>query len=302
MPVNIVVVGSFNADLIAYTERLPRPGETVSGHRFSPGAGGKGSNQAVAAARLGANVSFVGRIGRDVFAPLALDLWKREGIDTSFVTEDPESSTGVAPVLVDDSGENSIVVVLGANLAIRAEDIDAAASVIERADVVMTQLEVSHEATHRALECGREAGAVTLLNPAPAGSVGRATLELADWLTPNETELETLSAEVGQQPPLRPGQRMAVTLGKAGAQIVGDPEQGDDVIAPPSIAAVDTTGAGDAFNGAFAVALAEGASPAEAVRFANAAAALSVTKPGTSRSMPHRTEVDQLLARGGNPG
>ena len=297
MTAKIVVVGSFNADLIAYTQRLPRPGETVSGHLFEPGAGGKGSNQAVAAARLGADVTFVGRIGKDVFATMALDLWRQENVNCEFVVEDADTATGVAPVLVDDSGENSIVVVLGANLKLSADDVDAARAAIERADVVMTQLEVSVEATQRALELGREAGAITLLNPAPAVSVPRDVLELADWLTPNETELETLTEEIGTAPPLRSDQSLVVTLGGSGARLVSS-ESADSgrVFAPPAVGAKDTTGAGDAFNGAFAVALAEGAGAADAVRFANATAALSVTRAGTSSSMPVRSEVEDLLA------
>lgn len=294
MAPRIVVVGSFNADLMAYTERLPRPGETVAGHRFALGAGGKGTNQAVAAARLGAQVAFVGRVGNDVFAQSALELWQREGIDASHVVQDPEVSTGVAPVLVDDSGENSIVVVLGANLAITAADVDAAADLIAAADVVLTQLEISEEATHRALEIARAAGVVTLLNPAPATKVARTTLELADWLTPNETELETLREDLVAELPLRAGQKLVITQGSAGASLVADGERLE--VAAPRVDAVDTTGAGDAFNGALAVALAEGAGAAEALRFANAAAALSVTRRGTSASMATRAEVDAALA------
>ncbi|MEM1247085.1 MAG: ribokinase [Acidobacteriota bacterium] len=293
MTPKIVVVGSFNADLMAYTERLPRPGETVAGHRFALGAGGKGTNQAVAAARLGAEVSFVGRIGQDVFAQSALDLWRREGIDATYVVQDADVSTGVAPVLVDDAGENSIVVVLGANLALSRSDVEEASDLIAGADVLLTQLEVADEATTAALELARRSGTTSILNPAPATAVARETLELADWLTPNETELETLSGAHGVSPPLRSGQRLAITLGASGAVYVGEGARVD--VPAPRVAAVDTTGAGDAFNGALAVALAEGAEPVEAIRFANAAAALSVTRHGTSASMATRVEVDEAL-------
>lgn len=294
MAPKIVVVGSFNADLMAYTERLPRPGETVAGRSFALGAGGKGTNQAVAAARLGAQVAFVGRIGQDVFAQSALELWRREGIDASRVVQDPDVSTGVAPVLVDDRGENSIVVVLGANLAMTAADADEACELIASSDVVLTQLEIAEEATRRALEIAREAGVKSVLNPAPATSVRRETLELADWLTPNETELQTLRDSIGEALPLRDGQKLAVTLGAAGAALIS---AGDRLeVAAPEVDAVDTTGAGDAFNGALAVALAEGAEPVEALRFANAAAALSVTRRGTSASMATRAEVDAALS------
>ena len=247
----------------------------------------------MAAARLGAQVSFVGRVGQDVFAQSAFELWQREGIDASSVVRDPDVSTGVAPVLVDDRGENSIVVVLGANLAMTAADVSKASDLIAGADVVLTQLEVAEEATRRALEIAREAGTTSLLNPAPASRVARDTLELADWLTPNETELQTLSDDLGEAPPLRDGQKLVVTLGRNGAALVASERFEVPAL---EVDAVDTTGAGDAFNGALAVALAEGARAAEAMRFANAAAALSVTRRGTSASMPTRAEVDAALA------
>src|SRR5262245_45451143 len=142
MPAKIVVVGSFNMDMTAYMERLPRPGETVHGRKFATGPGGKGSNQAVAAARLGAKVTFVGRVGQDVFAEAAINIWKQEGINTNYVVRDPEYATGVAPIWVDDRGENSIVVVLGANLAVSRADVDQAVQIIASADVLMVQLEI----------------------------------------------------------------------------------------------------------------------------------------------------------------
>lgn len=309
MPVpRIAIVGSFNTDLTVYTERLPRPGETVSGDRFVPGPGGKGSNQAVAAARLGAQVSFVGRIGVDVFSPLALDLWRQEGIDTRFVVQDPDRPTGVAPVLVDAGGENSIVVVLGANLAVTVEDVRAAVEVIAAADVVLTQLEIAEEATRTALELARRNGARAILNPAPARPLDASLLALAHYLTPNETELETLVGAMGTAEASRSStesaarsllgddeQTIVVTLGSAGARWVG---RHDSRHVPGfDVDATDTTGAGDAFNGGLAVALAEGQSLDDAVRFANATAALCVTRPGTSPSMPRRDEVEALLAR-----
>src|SRR3954468_18252742 len=152
MPAKIVVVGSFNMDLTAYMERMPRPGETVGGHHFKTGPGGKGSNQAVAAARLGAEVTFIGRVGEDVFAQAALNFWKQEGINTEFVVRDPHNATGVAPIWVDDKGENSIVVVFGANLAITKADIDRAADVIAAADVVIVQLEINYDMVAYAMQ------------------------------------------------------------------------------------------------------------------------------------------------------
>jgi ribokinase len=276
----IVVVGSFNADLVSYMARMPRPGETVPGRKFVTGPGGKGSNQAVAAARLGAEVTFVGRIGQDVFAPLALDLWQREGINTDYVVQDPGHATGVAPIFVDDAGENSIVVVLGANLAVSRGDVDAAADAIAQADVLLTQLEIDYDTVAYALKFAKERGVKTILNPAPAGHLPAHVVELADYVTPNETELQVLSSQV-------------LTLGPQGARYV---RKGETAIVPGfPVEVVDTTGAGDAFNAGLAVALAEGKSLVKAITFANATAALCATQPGAAPSMPGREQVETLV-------
>ena len=193
MTAKIVVVGSFNADLVSYMERMPRPGETVHGERFATGAGGKGSNQAVAAARLGADVAFIGRLGNDVFAELAYEIWDAEGVDHRFVTRDNEVATGVAPILVDSGGENMIVVVLGANLRLRKSDIDAASATIADADILVVQREINLEIVPYALRRAKEYGVMTILNPAPAEGASQESLQLADILTPNEIELETLN-------------------------------------------------------------------------------------------------------------
>lgn len=301
MAAKIVIVGSFNTDLTSYMERMPRPGETVHGRKFVTGPGGKGSNQAVAAARLGAEVTFVGRIGQDVFAPLALSIWKQEGINTDYVIQDPEHATGVAPIFVDDTGENSIVVVLGANLAISKADVDAAADIIAEADVLLVQLEINYDAVGYALKIAKEKGVLTILNPAPAGHLPAEVVALADYITPNETELEVLSNQPGVSSEkaalsllTAAEQTVVMTLGSQGAQYVR--KDSSAVVASFSVNVVDTTGAGDAFNGGLAVALAEGKSLEEAVAFANATAALCVTKPGTAPSMPQREEVEALLA------
>ena len=301
MTARIVVVGSFNTDLTSYVERMPRPGETVHGRKFVTGPGGKGSNQAVAAARLGAEVTFVGRVGQDVFADLALNTWKAEGINTDYVIQDPEHATGVAPIFVDDSGENMIVVVLGANLNIQKADIDAAAEAIARADVVLTQLEINYDAVGYALKIAKAQGARTILNPAPAGQLPADVVALADFMTPNETELEVLSGSPGVPPEVAarkllttPAQTVVMTLGSKGARYVRQDDEGIIPVFPVEV--VDTTGAGDAFNGGLAVALAEGKDLEEAIRFANATAALCVTKPGTAPSMPRREDVEALLA------
>jgi ribokinase len=299
MPAKIVVVGSFNMDLTAYMERMPRPGETLHGHTFKTGPGGKGSNQAVAAARLGAEVTFIGRVGEDVFAQAALDFWKQEGINTKYVVRDPDHATGVAPIWVDDKGENSIVVVLGANLAITKADIDRAADVIAAADVVIVQLEINYDMVGYTMQVAKAKGVRTILNPAPAGKLAAEVVALADYLTPNETELEVLSGKSGDYETAarslltREGQTAVVTLGSQGAMWLNAEDQG--IIPTFKVKVVDTTGAGDAFNGGFAVALGEGKRLEEAIRFGNAVAGLSVTKLGTSPSMPARAEVDTLL-------
>ncbi|MEZ4670244.1 MAG: ribokinase [Anaerolineae bacterium] len=299
MPAKIVVIGSFNMDLTAYMERMPRPGETVNGRKFVTGPGGKGSNQAVAAARLGADVTFIGRVGQDVFAQAALNFWKQEGINTDYVVQDPDNATGVAPIWVDDKGENSIVVVLGSNLAIVKEDIDRAEAVIAAADVVIVQLEINYDMVEYAMQVARSKGVKTILNPAPAGKLSLQAVALADYLTPNETELEVLSGKSGDYEAAarslitREGQTAVVTLGSQGAMWVSPTAKA--VIPSFKVNVVDTTGAGDAFNGGFAVALGEGQSLENAIRFGNATAGLSVTKPGTAPSMPTRTEVEALL-------
>lgn len=301
MPAKIVIVGSFNTDLTTYMERMPRPGETVNGRQFVTGPGGKGSNQAVAAARLNADVTFIGRVGRDVFADIALKTWQREGVNTDYVVQDPDHATGVAPIFVDDAGENMIVVALGANLAMTQADVDAAAGIIAQADILMTQLEINYDIVDYALRIAKTKRVRTILNPAPAGELSPDTIALADYLTPNETELEVLSGMSGATPEnaarslLTTGQQtVVVTLGGHGAMYV---QQGDAQRIPSfDVEVVDTTGAGDAFNGGLAVALAEDKSLADAIRFANATAALCVTKPGTAPSMPQREDVERLLA------
>jgi ribokinase len=301
MTAKIVIVGSFNTDLTSYMERMPRPGETVSGRKFVTGPGGKGSNQAVAAARLGAEVTFIGRVGQDVFGDLALKTWEQEGINTRYVVRDPEHATGVAPIFVDDTGENSIVVVLGANLNIQAADVDAAADLIAQADIILTQLEINYNIVAYALQAAKQRGVKTILNPAPAGHLPAEVVALADFITPNETELEVLSGKTGLTAEqaahsllTHDEQTVIVTLGAQGAQYVRKDSTG--VIPTFKVNVVDTTGAGDAFNGGLAVALAEGKPLTEAIAFANATAALCVTRPGTAPSMPRRDEVEALLA------
>ena len=301
MPAKIVVVGSFNVDLTSYVGRMPRPGETISGRKFVTGPGGKGTNQAVAAARLGADVTFIGRIGQDVFAKIALDIWRQEGINTDFVVQDANQATGVAPIFVDDAGENMIVVVLGANLAVSRADVDAAADVIAQADVLLTQLEIDYDTVGYALQTAKSRGIRTILNPAPAGHLPADVVALADYITPNETELEILSDQSrsvkanARSLLTTESQTVIVTMGSQGAYYVQ--QNASALIATYRVDVVDTTGAGDAFNGGLAVALAEGEPLEKSIAFANATAALCVTRPGTSPAMPLRAEVDELLNR-----
>jgi ribokinase len=300
MPAKIVVVGSFNMDLTTYVPRMPRPGETIMGDRFVTGPGGKGSNQAIAAARLGAQVTFIGRIGQDGFGETALKMWRDNGVDTRYVVTDPILATGVAPILVDKDGENMIVVALGANLAVSPADVDAAEDTIKAADVLVTGLEISPATAAYALKLAKTHGVRTILNPAPASALPDATLADADFLTPNETELEVLTGLATGDPASaarlllkRAGQVVIVTMGGGGTAYFTAHESGHAKVFPVSV--VDTTGAGDAFTAGVSVALGEGLALAEAVRFGNAVAGLCVTKPGTASSMPFRAEVDVLL-------
>ncbi len=304
MAAKIVVVGSFNNDLVSYMKRMPRPGETVHGDTFVTGAGGKGSNQAVAAARLGADVTFIGRLGKDVFANLAYEIWDAEGVNHEFVVQDEQHATGVAPIFVDSAGENMIVVVLGANSRVQSSDIDAARERIAAADVLVVQLEINYDMVTYALQVAKEVGITTILNPAPAASLSKETIELADYLTPNETELESLSGgpitdviDAAQSLMTRDDQTVIVTMGAQGAQIVS--KNRNALLPTFKVNVVDTTGAGDAFNAALAVALAEGKALEDAVRFANATAALCVTKAGAAGSAPYRAAVNALFGASG---
>ncbi len=305
MTARIAVLGIFVADVTFRTPRLPRMGETVIGETVALSPGGKGSNQAVAAARLGAEVQFISRIGRDSFADMGLAAWSEAGVEP-LVARSETVATGAASVLVDAAtGENAIVVCTGAASEISEADIDAAAAAIRSADVFVTQFEPPLPAAARALAIAREAGVTTVLNPAPAADAPEEILRLSDYVTPNETEATALTGipvddEEGARRAAaalrdRGAGAAVITLGARGALL--DCREGAEMVSaflPGPV--VETTGAGDAFNGAFAVALAEGRKPAAAVRFGCAAAGISVTRPGTAGSMPDRAEVAALLA------
>jgi ribokinase len=297
---HICVVGSSNVDLTFRTARLPRPGETMAGQAFHLGFGGKGANQAVMAARLGAQVTLVSKIGRDVFGEQSLQNYRTQGIETRHVRVDEQRSTGLAAILVDDQARNCIIVVPGANLGLTPEDVRDAAASIRTADVQLCQLEVPVATTLEALRVAKAAGVRTILNPAPATPLPDDMLPLVDLCVPNETELEALSGcpvadlvqvEAAARVLLGRGAgQVIVTLGDRGAMIV-DAQSAEHIPAVP-VTAVDSTGAGDAFIGSLAVFLAEQLPLTEAVRRANAVAALSVTRPGTQASFPVRAEVD----------
>ncbi len=303
---SIVILGVFVADTAYRADRQPRMGETILGKSFALGPGGKGSNQAVAAAMAGGRVHFITRLGKDPFAEMARSTWAKAGV-TPEVTEDTESYTGAAYIFVEEaSGDNAIIISPGAAGRISVADVEARAKLIGGAGVFVTQLEQPMEAAHRALEIARAGGAKTILNPAPAATISDAMLALCDVVTPNESEAEGITglpvgsldeAEAAAKALRRRGAGAAViTLGEQGA-LYHDGARTVHVPAFDAGAVVETTGAGDAFNGGFAVALAEGRDPVEAVRFGCAAAAISVTRPGTAPSMPARAEIEALLAR-----
>ena len=303
----IVILGVFVADTAYRARRQPRMGETILGQSFALGPGGKGSNQAVAAARAGGAVHFVSRLGQDTFAEMAQATWADAGV-TPEITEDADSYTGAAYIFVEDgTGENAIIIAPGAAGRISPGDVEARSDLIAGAGVFMTQLEQPIPAARRALEIARAGGAVTVLNPAPAAELPEGMLALCDYVTPNESEAEGLTgiAVDGRDSAARAARALIdqgagaaiVTLGADGALY----DDGSGARHIPALSAgevVETTGAGDAFAGGFAAALAEGRAPEDAVRFAAATAAISVTRPGTAPSMPARGEIEALLARG----
>lgn len=300
----VVILGVFVADTAYRAARAPRMGETILGTDFKLGPGGKGSNQAVAAGRLGADVTFITRLGRDPFAEMARTTWTQAGVKSA-VIETPQSYTGAAYIFVEETtGNNAIIVCPGAAALISLADIDANAALIGSAGVFVTQLEQPIDAAMRALEIARAAGVTTILNPAPAARLPERIYALSDYLTPNETETEELTgirvetiddARRAADRLLEMGVGTAiVTLGEKGA-LLHTKGQSEHVPAVNAGPVAETTGAGDAFNGGLAAALARGSSPLDAVRFACAVAGISVTRPGTAPSMPTLAEVEALL-------
>ena len=300
---SVVILGVFVADTAYRANRQPAMGETILGLDFKLGPGGKGSNQAVAAAKLGVETHIITRLGVDTFADMAKDTWREAGV-TAAAIPTPESYTGAAYIFVDNStGDNAIIISPGAAALITVEDIEANADLIRSASVFITQLEQPIEAAMRALEIAHEAGVTTILNPPPAATLPQSIYALCDYVTPNETEAGALTgrtvesiddARAAADALLAKGARAAiVTLGKRGVLL----RTADLSVHVPAVAAgpvVETTGAGDAFNGGFAAALAKGYAPAEAVRFGCAVAGVSVTRAGTAPSMPSLEEAMAL--------
>jgi ribokinase len=300
----ICVVGSANVDLTFRTTRLPRPGETVTGHGFHIGFGGKGANQAVMAARLGAQVSIITKVGRDVFGERTVHNYREHGVNTAHILTNDHHATGAAGIIVDDDARNCIIVVPGANQALTAEDVRHAMAALQVADVLLCQLEVPLDAVLEAFRLARAAGVKTVLNPAPARQLPEELLRLTDVCIPNEPEIEYLTGHAVTTPQeaaaaahmlrKRGPHTVIVTLGEWGALLME--EQRAIHIPAPKVKAVDTTGAGDAFIGSLAVYLAEGLPLDQAVRRANTVAALSTTRPGTQASFPTRVEADAFWA------
>jgi len=304
---SICVVGSLNMDLVIRTPHLPAPGETVSGGPFATHPGGKGANQAVAAARLGAAVAMVGRVGGDAFGARLRTELQEAGIDTRQVVTLPDVASGVALIAVETSGQNSIIIAPGANGALTPADVEVAGPIIAAARVLLLQLETPLPAVQRAAELAHAAGTLVLLNPAPAQPLPAELPAQVDYLIPNEQEAALLLGEAiaiaTDADAAAAAQRLCtqtgvggvvITLGAQGA-VLAQAQTEPEFVPAHSVAVADTTAAGDAFVGAFAVALAEGRTPAEALRWGNAAGALAVTAVGAQPSLPTRNAVAALL-------
>lgn len=300
----IVVFGSFVVDLTSRSAGLPVPGQTILGSWFKYGPGGKGSNQAVAAHRAGADVTLVTKLGRDLFADVALDFYRAEGMCADYILRDDERSTGVALILVDEqSAQNEIVVVPGACQNITPEDVARCRTLIEGASILLLQHEINADAQRAAIDIAHAAGVRIVLNPAPAMPVPDEVLAMIDIVTPNETEAQALTgiAVTDEAQAARAARvfldkgvkNVVITMGALGVYVT-DGRRGE-MLPRLEVKAIDTTGAGDAYNGGFVTALSEGRDLFEAARYGNATGALSVTKLGTAPAMPTREEIDRLV-------
>ena len=305
---SISILGIYVADLVFFGKKIPVEGETILGNNFVIGPGGKGSNQAVAAAKAGVKTYFISKIGDDQFGSMARKIYEEAGVDYSKVIISSEHSTGAAGILVDQqSGKNAINVVPGAAGALTKDDINQAADVIKNSQVFLTQLEAPKEVVFHALKIAKENNVITILNPAPAASIDKEIFHLIDYFTPNETEVgfyvnhkveDEEDAKKASDKLLQLGiKNIIITLGEKGAFFANGTESFHVPVVNLNNRVVDTTGAGDAFNGGFAVALTENEklNIKDAIKFASATAGLSTTKIGTANSMPSRDEIDKLL-------
>jgi len=303
---HIVVVGSLNMDLVVETPTIPLAGETVLGKNFATFPGGKGANQAVAAARLGAQVSLIGRVGKDAFGDQLLASARADGINVTHVGRDETAATGVAMIVVDENGQNSIAVASGANFCLTADHVRVAWAALKKVDLLVMPLETPPDTIATAVALAQESGATVVLNPAPARQVSAQILANVDVLVPNEPETAQLtgmpvstpdeSQEAARQLLALGVGSVVLTLGSRGALVL-DGETNDFTMVPArEVKVVDTTAAGDSFVGGLAVALGEGKSLVEAAQFANAVGALAVTRQGAQPGMPARNEVETLLS------
>jgi len=296
----IVVVGSANIDLTTFADQFPKPGETIFAQKFHLGFGGKGANQAVAARLCGAEVFMVARVGSDLFGPATIENFRKQGIDATHVKQIDGPSSGVAPIFVDPSGQNRILVVKGANDALKPADVDAAADTLKSADCIVLQFEIPLETVYYTVAFAAKRQIRCILNPAPAQPVNLAALKDLDYFVPNEHEAEAITgsavktveeAKMCAEKLIAAGiHRVIITLGSNGSLLAG--RDGSEHVPAFAVKSVDTTGAGDAFIGSFAVFLAEGVPEKEAVRRANLYAALSTTGVGTQKSFYDRERFD----------
>jgi ribokinase len=305
----ILVIGSSNTDMVIFSDHLPLPGETIIGGRFFMNPGGKGANQAVAAARLGGNVTFVARVGNDIFGQEAVENFLKEGINTSGISVDEHHPSGVALITVDEAGENSIVVASGANMTLGESDINNASDEMALAEIILMQLEVPLETVVYAARMASAMDKKVILNPAPATELPEELYRNLFAITPNETETALLTGiQVEDEQSASQAARIfhergvscvIITMGARGSFI--STGETTTIVPAPKVVAVDTTAAGDTFNGALAVALAGGKDILQAVRFANAAAALSVTRKGAQASVPTYDEVISFYPQNTDP-
>jgi ribokinase len=300
---SILVFGSINMDITAYVPRIPKPGETLHGFSYITVPGGKGNNQAVCCARLGAETKFIGRVGNDAFGPEILDIISRENVDTSQIFIDDEHGTGLATITVDEAAENAIVVIAGANMGFDKSDVERAVSVMEGAHVILHQLEVTHDINFEVIREAKKRGLTVILDPAPIYPIPDDIFPLIDFITPNETETEGIigfkpsnQEEAAKAADVLKDKGVKTAIIKMGSQgAYYDSPEGSGFVKAFKVVPIDTVAAGDAFNGGLAVAISEGKSIREAVRWGAAAGAIATTRKGALPAMPHREELLKLL-------